>query len=70
MRRQWLFATIASTALILTGCSPDALDSGGDSADNVTAIATSLSPPAAADAPPAEDRRLPHSGRSPSTAKA
>ena len=50
MRRQWLFATVASTALILTGCSPDALDSG-DSADNVTAIATSLSPPAAADAP-------------------
>lgn len=50
MRRQWLFATVASTALILTGCSPDALDSG-DSADNVTAISTSLSPPAAADAP-------------------
>jgi predicted lipoprotein with Yx(FWY)xxD motif len=50
MRRQWLFATVASSALILTGCSPDALDSG-DSADNVTAIATSLSPPAAADAP-------------------
>lgn len=49
MRRQWLFAIVASAALAVSGCSYDATDSGTD-ADNVTEISTSLSPPAAAGA--------------------
>ncbi|TSD45921.1 hypothetical protein FFI94_006905 [Rhodococcus sp. KBS0724] len=49
MRRQWLFAIVASAALAASGCSYDATDSGTD-ADNVTARPTSLSPPAAAGA--------------------
>lgn len=49
MRRQWILAVVTCSACVLVGCAPDATDSG-DSADNVTAIATSMSPPAAADA--------------------
>ncbi|MGG7101346.1 COG4315 family predicted lipoprotein [Rhodococcus sp. 24CO] len=49
MRRQWLFAIVASAALAASGCSYDATDSGTD-ADNVTERPTSLSPPAAAGA--------------------
>lgn len=49
MRRQWLFAIVASVALAASGCSYDETDSGTD-ADNVTARSTSLSPPASADA--------------------